>query len=184
MVKTFLSVGFTHHVVIVNSIKDFDIRWFYLKIAANRFWSVSVLKKQIKERAHEKINPKHHNFELTIPEKSIKDNALNAFKDEMLLDFINLEDEDEEPDERVLEKEIVQNIKHFIMALGPDFSFIGNQFRLIIEGEEFFIDLVFFNRTLQSLIAIELKKGKFKGEYLGKMNLYLTGLDEYVKKVT
>lgn len=68
------------------------------------------------------------------------------------------------------------------MALGADFSFIGNQYRLMIENEEFFIDLLFFNRKLQSLVAIELKKGKFEAEYAGKMNLYLSALDEYVKQ--
>jgi RecB family endonuclease NucS len=105
-----------------------------------------------------------------------------AFKDEMLLDFINIEDADEELNERVLENAIVQNIKKFIMALGSEFSFIGNQHRLLIEDEEYFIDLLFFNRKIQSLVAIELKKGKFKAEYVGKMNLYLSALDEMVKQ--
>lgn len=68
------------------------------------------------------------------------------------------------------------------MALGSEFSFIGNQHRLLIEDEEFFIDLLFFNRKIQSLVAIELKKGKFKAEYVGKMNLYLSALDEMVKQ--
>ncbi len=68
------------------------------------------------------------------------------------------------------------------MALGNDFCFMGNQYRLIIDEDEFFIDLLFFNRKLQSLVAIELKKGKFKAEYVGKMNLYLSALDEYVKQ--
>jgi RecB family endonuclease NucS len=104
-----------------------------------------------------------------------------SFKDEMLLDFINIQDPDEVADERVLEQEIVLNIKKFIMALGNDFSFIGNQYRMLIEAEEYFIDLLFFNRKLQSLVAIELKKGKFKAEYVGKMNLYLSALDEYIK---
>ncbi len=105
-----------------------------------------------------------------------------VFKNEMLLDFINIQDSDEEPDERILEQEIVLNIKKFIMALGADFSFIGNQFRLLIDEEEYFIDLLFFNRKLQSLVAIDLKKGKFKAEYAGKMNLYLSALDEYIKQ--
>lgn len=119
-----------------------------------------------------------NNFERTLPEKMYK-HATDAFKSEYLLDYINL---DEEDDERVLENEIVRNIKKFIMSLGNDFSFIGNQFRVKVGEEEFFIDLLFFHRTLQSLIVLELKRGKFKAEYAGKMNLYLSALDEYVKK--
>jgi len=117
-----------------------------------------------------------------LPEQQFKQKALMAFKDEMLLDFINIHDSEEEADERVLEQEIVLNIKKFIMALGVDFCFIGNQYRLCIDNDEYFIDLLFFNRRLQSLVAIDLKKGKFKAEYAGKMNLYLSALDEYIKQ--
>ena len=119
-----------------------------------------------------------NNFESTLPKKMHK-HATDAFKSEYLLDYINL---DEEDNERVLENEIMRNIKKFIMSLGNDFSFIGNQYRVIVGEEEFFIDLLFFHRTLQSLVAFELKRGKFKAEYAGKMNLYLSALDEYVKK--
>lgn len=76
---------------------------------------------------------------------------------------------------------IVMNIKKFIMALGNDFAFIGNQYKVVVSGKEYFIDLLFFNRRLQSLVAIELKKGEFKPEYAGKLNFYLSALDEYVK---
>ena len=131
---------------------------------------------------HTHVGALDHNFDHTLPEKWFKEKALLAFRDEMILDFVNIQDTDEEPDERVLEYEIVQNIKKFIMALGADFCFIGNQYRLIVSEEEYFIDLLFFNRALQSLVAIELKKGKFKAEYVGKMNLYLSALDEYVKQ--
>ena len=84
-------------------------------------------------------------------------------------------------DERVLEQQIVHNIKNFSMALGRDFSFVGNQYRLVVDEKEYFIDLLFFNRRLQSLVAIELKRGDFKPEYAGKLNFYLSALDEYVK---
>jgi len=98
-----------------------------------------------------------------------------------LLDYINIEASDDESDERVLESGIVGNIRKFIMSLGKDFSFIGSQHRLVVEGQEYFIDLLFFNRQLQSLIAIELKRGDFKPEYLGKMNFYLSALDDLVR---
>ncbi|MEI3423124.1 MAG: PDDEXK nuclease domain-containing protein [Butyricimonas faecihominis] len=84
-------------------------------------------------------------------------------------------------DERVIENQIIQNIKKFIMALGSNFSFLGNQYRLIVDEQEYFIDLLFFNRHLQALVAIELKRGEFKPEYAGKLNFYLSALDEYVR---
>jgi predicted nuclease of restriction endonuclease-like (RecB) superfamily len=122
----------------------------------------------------------HNKFEETL-EKPVSQNALNAFKDQYLLDFISLSDEEAE-NERILENEIVLNIKKFLTSLGSDFAFIGNQFRLIVDDEEYFIDLLFFHRKLQALVAFELKTGKFKPEYLGKMNFYLSALDEYVKQ--
>jgi hypothetical protein len=97
------------------------------------------------------------------------------------LNFLSISDEEAE-DEKLLENEIVGNIKKFLMSLGTDFTFVANQYRLLVEEEEYFIDLLFFNRTLQALVAFELKTGKFKPEFLGKMNFYLTVLDEYVKK--
>ena len=97
-----------------------------------------------------------------------------------MLDFVNIEDP-EIVDERVIEQKIVQNIKNFIMAFGPDFTFMGNQYRIEVAGKEFIIDLLFFSRRLRSLVAFELKRGEFKPEYTGKMNFYLAALDKYVK---
>jgi len=178
----FFRLGFSQHLSILQSVKDADSRLFYLQKCANEFWNYETLKHHLKNQLHKQIGKLVHNFEHTLPEQKFKQKALMAFKDDMLLDFINIQDKDDEPDERVLEQEIVLNIKKFIMALGVDFSFIGNQFRILIEEEEYFIDLLFFNRKLQSLVAIELKKGKFKAEYAGKMNLYLSALDEYIKQ--
>jgi predicted nuclease of restriction endonuclease-like (RecB) superfamily len=122
-----------------------------------------------------------NNFEKTISDKDFQRKAMLSFKDEYLLDYINIESPDDEPDERVLENEIMNNIRKFIMSLGKDFSFIGNQYRMIVEEREYFVDLLFFNRQLQSLVAIDLKRGEFKPEYLGKMNFYLSALDDLVK---
>jgi hypothetical protein len=82
----------------------------------------------------------------------------------------------------VLEQSIVSNIQKFIQSLGPQFSFIGNQYRLVVDENEFFIDLLFFHRGLRCLVAIELKRGAFKPAYLGQMNFYLSALDEYIKE--
>ena len=102
-----------------------------------------------------------------------------------MLDFINIEEldeSDEDLNERVIEKSIVNNIKKFIINFGQDFIFIGNQYRIEVSGEEMFVDLLFFNRELNSLVAVELKSGKFRSSYLGQLNTYLSALDVYVKK--
>lgn len=174
----FLKIGFTHHITLINKCKDIKERVFYFQKIIENQWSVTILEHHINSRLYQLKGEMINNFDRTLPEKLHK-HATDAFKSEYLLDYINL---DEEDDERVLENDIVRNIKKFIMSLGNDFSFIGNQYRVIVGEEEFFIDLLFFHRTLQSLIAFELKRGRFKAEYAGKMNLYLSALDEYVKK--
>jgi YhcG PDDEXK nuclease domain len=104
-------------------------------------------------------------------------NSTLAFKDEYLLDYINVETNDE----RVVEKGIVNNIKEFIMKMGKGFSFIGNQHRLVVDEDEFFIDLLFYNRILKCLIAFELKKGKFRPQDAGQLNFYLNVLNDTEK---
>ena len=181
-VELFLKVPFTQHRLIIRGAEVTEERVFYIQKVATEFWSFETLKHHLKSDLYQRQGKLAHNFQSTLSENAFRQKALMAFKDEMLLDFINIEDADEEPNERILENAIVQNIKKFIMALGTEFSFIGNQHRLLIEDEEYFIDLLFFNRKIQSLVAIELKKGKFKAEYVGKMNLYLSALDEMVKQ--
>ncbi len=181
-VELFLKVPFTQHRLIIRGAEVTEERVFYIQKVATEFWSFETLKHHLKSDLYQRQGKLAHNFQSTLSENAFRQKALMAFKDEMLLDFINIEDADEEPNDRVLENAIVQNIKKFIMALGTEFSFIGNQHRLLIEDEEYFIDLLFFNRKIQSLVAIELKKGKFKAEYVGKMNLYLSALDEMVKQ--
>lgn len=128
---------------------------------------------QIDARLFERQGKLPNNFEQTLPEK-LGQKAILAFKDEYLLDFINVETDDE----REVEKGIVANIKKFILTLGKGFAFIGNQFRVVVDGEDYFIDLLFYNRILGCLVAFDLKKGKFKPEYLGKMNFYLNVLNQ------
>ena len=181
-IELFLKVPFTQHRLIIRGAEVAEERVFYIQKVATEFWSFETLKHHLKSDLYQRQGKLAHNFQSTLSENAFRQKALMAFKDEMLLDFINIEDADEEPNERILENAIVQNIKKFIMALGTEFSFIGNQHRLLIEDEEYFIDLLFFNRKIQSLVAIELKKGKFKAEYVGKMNLYLSALDEMVKQ--
>lgn len=178
---SFISIGFTHHYELLLKTTSLEERLFYIQKCAREFWSVEKLKYYLKDNLFiQQSTATYNNFSNTITEVDLRNRTLRTFKDEYLLDFINIEDPDE-LDEKVLENEIVLNIKKFIMALGTDFSFMGNQYRLVVDEKEYYIDLLFFNRRLQSLVAIELKRGEFKPEYAGKLNFYLSVLDEYVK---
>ncbi|GHV78385.1 hypothetical protein AGMMS49944_01760 [Spirochaetia bacterium] len=179
--EAFLKIGFTHHREILAKCKNPDERWYYIRRCASEFWSVETLKSHIRADDYSHTGALPNNFKLAMPDKKLAARAVRAFKDEYLLDYINIEDADDD-DERVLETAIVAKIKKFIMTFGDGFCFIGNQYRLIVDGEESFIDLLFFNRDLQCLVAVELKRGKFKPSYLGQLSFYLSALDEYVKK--
>ena len=177
----FFNVSFTHHTALIPIVKSMEETVFYLAKIASEFWSVTLLKHHLKNKLFRKKGTLPNNFSVAITNENLRAKALQSFKDEYLLDFINIEDPDAE-DERMIENEIVRNIKKFLLSLGADFAFISNQYRLLVGGEEFFTDLLFFNRKLQCLIAFDLKKGKFKPEYAGKMNFYLSALDESIKQ--
>ncbi|MGM9842766.1 MAG: YhcG family protein [Muribaculaceae bacterium] len=175
----FLSIGFSHHYDILIKTHSLQERLYYIRRCATEFWSVEKLRYMMKSAPYSS-ELSSNTFESTIRDADLRASALRAFKDEYLLDFINVEDPDIF-DERILESQIVHNIKNFIMAFGNDFAFMGNQYRVIVSGKEYFIDLLFYHRRLRCLVAIELKKNEFKAEYAGKLNLYLSALDEYVK---
>ena len=177
----FLSIGFTHHYEILKKATSYEERLFYIERCSVEFWNVEKLQYHLKSKLYKKQGKLLNNFKTAISNKDLQKKALLSFKDEYLLDYINIESPDDESDERVLENEIVSNIRRFIMSLGKDFSFIGRQYRFLVEEQEYFIDLLFFNRQLQSLIAIDLKRGEFKPEYSGKMNFYLSALDDLVR---
>lgn len=181
--EAFMSVGFTHHYEIASKGFSLQDRMFYIRKCASEFWSVKRLQLHIKEQLHKSVTIKSHSFNSTITDKDLRSRALRAFKDEYLLDLVNLEDYDpDDIDERILEYEIVHNIKSFIMAFGQDFAFMGNQYRLEVDGEELFIDLLFYHRGLRCLVAVELKTGKFKGAYAGQLNTYLSALDDLIRR--
>ena len=174
----FLNVGFTNHYIIISRTTNLEERLYYIRRCATEFWKVETTKYYLKEDLyHKEGSIQQTNFERTIEESDFKERALQSFKEEYQLDFINTED----ISEKVIEQQVVLNIKNFIMAFGPEFTFMGNQYRLEVSGKEFFIDLLFFSRRLKSLVAFELKRGEFKPEYTGKMNFYLAALDKYVK---
>ena len=175
--EAFTGISFSHHFTIITKIKGWESRIFYVQSAAGNFWSLTVLEHQIENDLYGKEGKLPNNFEGTLAE-TLKPSALKVFKDEYLLDFIA---GDELDDERHIEQQVVLNIRNFILQMGKGFCFIGNQYRLEVDGDEFFIDLLFFNRHLQCLVAFELKKGKFKPADAGQLNFYLNVLDEKVK---
>ncbi len=181
----FFAIGFSHHIEIITKAKSLDARLFYIHESATRFWNKYTLRDYLKADLYNHRGTLPNNFTTAMPSTKQVLKAVNAFKDEYLLDFINVEEldtQDEDLNERVLERSIVENIKKFIMTFGQDFIFVGNQYRLEVSGEEMFIDLLFFNRELNSLVAVELKSGKFRPSYLGQLSTYLSALDTYVRK--
>ena len=178
--KCFLSVPFTLHYEIAIKAKDVAERLYYIERAAKEFWSVEKLQYNLREDLYHKQASMPNNFARTITQEEQQRRALQAFRNEYLLDFLTIDDPDAY-DEKRIEDAIVHNIRKFIMALGGEFSFMGNQYRLVVDEKEYFIDLLFYHRRLQSLVAIELKYGDFKPEYVGKLNFYLSALDDMVR---
>lgn len=172
----FWSVSFTNHFTIISKLNSMDDRLWFIGETARNNWSSRVLENHLKNKIH-KQPQLPNNFGKQLPEQT-RMQAIAQFRDEYLLDFLSIDDAD---DERVIENKIVQNIKDFILNLGAGFSFIGNQYKLNVEKEEFFIDLLFFNRNLQALVAIELKRGAFKPQYAGQLNFYLSVLNDKVR---
>ena len=179
-INAFMSIGFTHHYEIIKKSKSIDERLFYIRLCAKKFWKTEELRYHLKENLFKSDTIRATNFAQTIPDADYRQKAIQSFKDEYLIDLVDIKDPDL-VDERVVEDAIVHNIKNFIMTIGTDFAFMGNQYRLNIGEEDFYVDLLFYHRRLRCLVAIELKRGKFHPEYVGKLNFYLSALDEYVK---
>ncbi len=185
-VEDFFKVPFTHHSRILGKVKTLPERYYYIHRKAEEHLSVDALKRAIAndDFHHQDMLP--NNFGTTISNVAMARKAVMMFKDEYMLNFINTEQigerDSEDVDERVVEQQIVQNIKNFIMAFGRDFAFVGNQYLLEVYGVEHFPDLLFFNRELNCMVCVELKTGDFKSAYLGQLMAYLTILDDKVKK--
>ena len=185
-IEDFLKISFSHHMLIVEKIKEIEARYYYIHRTAEEHLSVEQLKKIINNDDFENRATIPNNFPKTISNSSLARKAVMMFKDEYLLDFINIEEIGERDknciDERVVEKQIIENIKKFIMTFGKDFAFVGNQYHLEVYGESFFPDLLFFNRDLNALVVFELKTGDFKSIYLAQLMTYLRILDDKVRK--
>lgn len=182
----FLRIGFTQHRAIFEEIKDMGARCFYIRCCAEQKYTVEELKASIARDDYHHQGSLPNNFAKTLPVTSQALRAITAFKDEYLLDFINVEElgarDGQDVDERVVENAIVHNVKNFMLAFGKDFTFVRNQYHLDAFGEDLYIDLLFFNRELNCLVAVELKTGKFKTSYLGQLQGYLSVLDGFERK--
>lgn len=185
-IEDFFHVPFTHHSTIISKCKELPARYYYIHRTAEEHLSVEALERLIKQQAYEHQENVPNNFTQTLSNSSLARKAVMMFKDSYMLEFINTEEIGERDiqdiDERVVEQQIVQNIKQFIMTFGKDFSFIGNQYHLEVYGVEFFPDLLFFNRELNALVVVELKLGEFKTSYLAQLTTYLRILDDHVRK--
>lgn len=170
-------ISWSKHIVILTKCKETQQRQFYILSTKKYGWTKDVLINKIEAKTYENYLLGQSNFDTTLPEK-IKSQAILALKDEYTFDLVGLS---EEHSEYELEQAIIKNIRAFLMEFGPDFAFVGNQYRIEVDGKEYFIDLLLYNRRLQAMIAIELKIGEFLPEYKGKMEFYLNVLNDTVK---
>ncbi|HWV05778.1 PDDEXK nuclease domain-containing protein [Ralstonia sp.] len=171
-------IGWSHNLLILERCKDAQEREFYLRMTRKFGWSKSVLAHQIDNQSYEKSLLGQTNFDKALT-PTLRAQAKLAVKDEYAFDFLELGDQHSE---RELERALITRIEDFLRAMGGMFAFLGSQYRLEVDGDEYFIDLLLFHRRLRSLVAIELKIGKFEPEFVGKMQFYLAALDERVRQ--
>ena len=185
--RLFLSLGFSFHSTILEKVQSKDERLYYVMRAAKEVWSHSDLLFHLRADDYHHIGALPNNFGKALSPMALASKAVRSFRDEYLLELVNLDNVDargdQDVDERVLSKALVADVEKTIQALGgDDFCFMGREKRLVYEDEEFFIDLLFYHRGLRALVAVELKMGKFRPSYLGQLNFYLSALDKLVKR--
>jgi predicted nuclease of restriction endonuclease-like (RecB) superfamily len=169
-------ISWSHNILIIEKCKEENERKFYIGMSKKYGWTKNVLIHHVEGKSYEKFLLGQTNFDKSLPDK-YKHQAKLAVKDEYNFEFLEI---GEEHSERELELALMKNMRKFLMEMGGDFAFIGNQYRLELE-EDFSIDILLYHRRLKSLVAVELKTGKFKTEYAGKLNFYLTVLNDKVR---
>jgi predicted nuclease of restriction endonuclease-like (RecB) superfamily len=167
----------THNLIILNQSKRSEEREFYLRLAIQEKWSSRELERQFKAALFERsvLNP----AKVTPLVTQSHPNVLDVFRDAYVLEFLNLPDRHTEAD---LHEGLLRQLKDFLTELGRDFCFVGSEYPLQVGGRDFALDLLFFHRGLNCLVAVELKVGRFEPEYLGKLNFYLEALDRDERK--
>ena len=168
-------ISWTNHLVIMSKAKTMEERHFYISLCIKEAYSSRELERQIDSGYYERYMLSKEKL-LPEPIKGLKE---NPFLDSYVIEFLDLPKNFKESD---LRKGLIQNMKDFILEVGKDFTFIDEEYRVQVGGEDFRIDLLFFHRGLQCLVAFELKIGKFKPEYISKMDFYLEALDRQKKK--
>lgn len=177
---TFWAVPWAHHVVIMQKVKDFAARRWYMEQALSNGWSRNVLALQIDARAHARHGKAVSNFAAQLPAPQ-SDLVRQTLKDPYIFDFLTLT----EPfQERELETELIRHLERFLLELGQGFAFVGRQYRLVVGDEDFYVDLLFYRLRLRAFVVIDLKKGRFKPEYAGKLNFYCNVVNDRLKHPT
>jgi predicted nuclease of restriction endonuclease-like (RecB) superfamily len=171
-------VAWAHNLVIMSKCKDPLEREFYIRMTRRFGWSRNVLTHQIDNQSYEKYLLGQTNFDQALT-PALRAQAKLAVKDEYTFDFLEM---GEAHGERDLERALISRIEDFLRAMGGMFAFMGSQYRLEVDGKEFFLDLLLFHRSLRCLVAIELKVGEFLPEFVGKMQFYLAALDRQVRQ--
>jgi predicted nuclease of restriction endonuclease-like (RecB) superfamily len=170
-------IGWSHNMLIIEKCKDDLERQFYVGMTKKYGWTKNVLIHHIEGKSYERFLLGQTNFDKTVEEKHRRQAKLSV-RDEYNFEFLELQEEHEEKE---LETALMKNMRNFLMEMGGDFTFVSNQYRLEVGDENYYIDILLYHRRLKSLVAIELKAGKFKPEYAGKMNFYLSVLNDKVK---
>tara|TARA_R110000737_G_scaffold247281_1_gene257426 strand:- start:11 stop:1057 length:1047 start_codon:yes stop_codon:yes gene_type:complete len=167
-----------HHIGLLTKIKDINERVFYLTETAKNGWSRDTMLLQIKGNLYNRKGQAITNFKETLPAPQ-SDLAQQTIKDPYLFDFLNLTDDIKERD---IENQLIDNVSKFLLELGKGFAFIGKQYHLEVAQQDYYLDLLFYHVTLKCYVVIELKNTKFIPEYAGKLNFYLSAVDDALKK--
>ncbi len=172
-------ISWSHNLVLLDRVKEKEVRMWYIKKCVENKWSRNVLIHQIESNLHGRQNvvEKTTNYGSVLDKPNSK-LAIETLKDPYIFDFIAFE---ETMKERDIEKQLVKKITSFLLELGAGFAFIGNQYHLNVGNDDFYLDLLFYHIKLKSYVVIELKTGKFKPEYAGKLNFYLSAVDDTLK---
>jgi len=170
-------ISWTNNLLVFSRCKSIEEKEFYLKLVKQENYSKRELDRQISASLFERTMIGNSKLSLVVRES--KNDLIDAFKDSYVFEFLNLP---EPYNERDLQHGLVRQMKNFILELGKDFLFIGEEYKLQVGNSDFFIDLLFYHRGLQCLVALELKADKFKPDHLGQLNFYLEALDRDVKK--
>lgn len=167
-----------HNLLLIEKIKDKKIRKIYAENTIKNGWSRNVLAVQIQTEFHKRIGNSNNNFNVLLPPKD-SDLVNNTIKDPYIFDFITLK---EEYKEKELEFALITKIKNVLLELGKGFSFVGNQYKISIDDQDYYIDLLFYHLELRSYIVVELKVSEFKPEYNGQLGFYVTAVNETIKR--